>query len=403
MDVQISRKRAGVQYIAACMTMTNVAGEDIDWSGLSSVRIRIQLGAADELELELPAQDQEDNWRPDMPIWQVGGTLIIALGYDNVVQEVQSFEIVSTTNTYGGSGDLPSMKIRAVSGLARAARNRNPRTFADLDDKAILDKICEEYGWTHNIAIDLSKAAYTSMLSKKGRVKEAGKSDLELLRVIASEAELGGPRLSSSGELIMPEPSCDDPILFVRGTTFNMEDSFQILDFSPSREGGADTLRLSIVGWDPDSKQFIEKVFEADEFGGDPEVVYEGPLSKAPIANESSTRGLTLQIISSRGWSKDEKRDVLASGRFLNESDATSLAKRWFDLREKLSRWATISVEGHPGIEPYSAIQVDGNMAIMDTGLWLPTVVEHDVGDSGWTTRITAIRVVTDSIVSAVE
>lgn len=403
MKAKISKNRAGVQYISACMTITNIVGEDIDWTGLSSVRIKIQLGSADELELDLPAQDMGGNWRPDMPAWQVGGTLKIALGYDNTVDEIQTFEIVSTTNDYGGMGDLPTMKIRAVSPLVRAVRNRNPRTFADLDDRSILDSLCSEYGWTHNINIDPSKAAYTSRLSKKGRVKEAGKSDLELLKTIANEAELGAPRLTADGELVMPEPTCDDPIMFVRGTPFyaTSQESFQILGFSPSREGGSDTLRLSIVGWDPERKQFIEKVFEADEFGGDPEVVFDGPLSIAPIAGESSTRGLTLQVVSSRGWSKDERRDVLASGRFLNETDAASLARRWFSLREQLSRWATIEVEGHPGIVPYEAVQVDGDMAIMDSGLWLPTVVEHNLGDSGWTTRITAIRVVTESVVSA--
>jgi phage protein D len=76
------------------------------------------------------------------------------------------------------------------------------------------------------------------------------------------------------------------------------------------------------------------------------------------------------------------------------------LAKRWFDLREKLGRWATIEVEGHPDLVPYNAVVVDGDMAKMDKGYWLPTVVEHNFSESGWTTRLTCIRVVEDSTIT---
>lgn len=400
----------GTDLVAPTVEITTIGGDSIDWSGLESMRLRLQLGCADECEITCEAQDVDGNWRPDMPIWQIGGTLKVSAGYDGAVVHVQNFDIVSTTNNYGSIGSSPTMTVRAVSELARAARNRNPRTFADKDDSKVLDAVCSEYGWTNGVSpedvADLT-LDLKSKFTKTGRIKARGTTDLELLKTLAADAQLGGPRIDRYGHLVMPKPSADSPIVFIRGSGASgdvidavLEDYFALLSFSPSREGGADNVQLAIVAWDPEQKTFVEKVFEADEYGGDPKVIFSGPLATASISGESSTRGLTLQVIVARGWNKDERRDVLATGRYINETDASALAKRWFDLREKLGRWATIEVEGHPDLEPYRAIIVDGDMAKMDKGYWLPTVVEHNFSDDGWISRLTCIRVVEDSAVT---
>ena len=409
MEIDSSIKN-GTESVAPIIEITTLGDDVVDWSGIDSMRVRLQLGCADECEMTLEAQDIDGNWRPDMPIWQIGGTLKVSAGYDGTTTHLQNFEIVSTTNTYGSHGGSPTMTVRAVSDLARAARNRNPRTFADKDDSVVLYAMCTEYGWSNGVAADAiadKTLDLKSKFTKTGRVKAQGTTDLELLKTLAADAQLGGPRIDRNGALTMPKPSADAPVVFIRGAGASGDvadalfaDHYALLSFSPSREGGADNIQLAIVAWDPEQKTFIEKVFEADEFGGDPKVIYSGPLSSAPISGESSTRGLTLQVITARGWNKDERRDVLATGRYINETDASALAKRWFDLREKLGRWATIEVEGHPDLVPYNAVVVDGDMAKMDKGYWLPTVVEHNFSESGWTTRLTCIRVVEDSTIT---
>lgn len=407
--VVIPIQRGSASFIAPYIEITTKAGEEVDWRGLQSMRVRLQLGAADELEITITAQNMDGEWRPDMPLWQIGGTLKVISGYDGAGEHIQTFEIISTTNSYGSGEDVPMMTIRAVSELARAARNRNSRIYSNSHDFEIVTRLSSEYGWANGVPVDDlidQDLDLKSIFSKSGRTKAQGTSDLELLKQIASNYKLGGPRVDETGALIMPKPSADDPIVFIRGTVSGdiadalFEDSYALLSFSPSREGGSDNIQLSIVGWNPETKTFVEKVFQADEFGGDPKVVYTGTLATASIASESSTRGLTLQVIAARGWSVNERRDVLATGRYVNETDATALANRWFNLRERLGRWATIEVEGHPGLKPYRAIVVDGDMAVMDKGYWLPTVVEHNWGDSGWTTRLTCIRVVEDSTIS---
>lgn len=410
METKVIPVRRGSNTLTApIVKITTNDDEDIDWSGLESMRIRLQLSAADELEMSMMAQTMDGEWRPDMPLWQIGSILKISSGYDGATELIQRFEIVSTTNSYGGGDSPPSMTVRGVSDLARAARNRNPRVYDGKLDSDIVSELCTEYGWINWVPpgkLADSTLDLKSKFTKGGRVKAQGTTDLEILKLIAADAQLGGPRLDRDGALTMPEPTANNPITFVRGNVSGdvadalFNDSYALLSFSPSREGGSDNIQLSIVGWDPESKQFVEKVFEADEFGGDPRVVFSGALSKVPISGESSTRGLTLQVVSARGWNPGERRDVLASGRYLNETDAVALAARWFNLREKLGRWATIEVDGHPGLLPYHAVIIDGDMAKMDKGYWLPTVVEHNWGSDGWSSRLTCIRVVEDSSVS---
>lgn len=162
-------------------------------------------------------------------------------------------------------------------------------------------------------------------------------------------------------------------------------------------------LRVRITGFDPDTDEFVTQEFEADPFGGQPKVTYEGRKAATPIEDESTQSNLTLQVVEHRGQDKRERIDVLASGVYRNEDNAIELARRWFELREKLSRWSTIVTDGHPDLFPYSAFELDGNMANMDKGIWLPLYNEHTIDSNGWKCSSRAIRVVEEASISAAE
>lgn len=391
--------------VAPIMSIISGTGEPLEWSGLQSAKMRLQLGAADELDIELPAQDVTGAWRLDMPAWQVGSKLTIGLGYDGKASPIQSFEIVSISTRYGAVSELPMVVIRGVSELVRAARNKAPRTFPGSNDYSVVQQLCDSYGWRNGVApvlADLVDYSSSSLFKRLGRTKEGGDTDLKLLKEIAAEAGLGGPRLEYGGSLVMPEPDASNAPTFVRGIAHGVRDPRHLLSFTPSREGG-DSIQLSIIGWDPEGNRFVEYLFEASEYGGDPRIVYQGPPAVSPIAGESTTRGLTLQVVKFSGTPKKERRDVIASKRYLNETDAIALADRYFDFREKLGRWSDAEVEGDATLAPYKAIIIDGEMANMDRGYWLPLTVEHNMGSDGWQTNLRMIRVVEAPSVSSQE
>lgn len=377
--------------VAPSLRLTTGGGTEIDVSGMSELSMRLQLGAADELSLTLPAQTLDGAWRSDMPIWQQGALIAVEAGYDGELTMIQEFEIVSTTVSYpeGESGE--ELTVRGVSDLARAARNKNPRAYASGSDADVVSALCTEYGWGNLVTAPLAEP--------DERLKEAGKSDLELLNKIARAARIGGPRLLYGRELIMPEPVVG-PLKFSRGLPRGTGEYRRLHSLSMNRDGGPNPIRVAVLSWDPKTNQFVQIEFQADEFGGDPKIVYEGPASTKELTRDATTQGLTLAVIQRRGQGDRERTDILTSGQFMNETDARSLAQRWFELREKMSRWATVTVDGHPDLVPYTSIELDGNLAAMDRGTWLPTSVRHRFSSSGWLTECKVIRVVNDPVVS---
>jgi len=356
------------------------------------LKMRLQVGSADELTIDIMARDNIGRWRPDMGVWQKGAKIIVALGYDGDLDPIQKFTIVSTTVQYPQEG-AEEMTIRAVSDLARALHNNGERVYREANDTFVIDDVCEMYGWTNGVEADLANT--------RARIKAKGTNDLEFLRLIANEALIGGPRLDVYDTLLMPEPVIGNHV-YTRGRSFT-DGARPLLNYSPSREGGADAVQVQITAWDPDQHKFVDIVYQADEFGAEPKIVYNGPAAvQDRSTRDNSTRGLTLKVIEVRGHGENEKKDVIATGRFLDEANAEDLAKRWFELREKLSRWANIVVPGHTALVPYIAVNLEGDMANVDKGLWLPTVVEHDLSESGWICRLTAVRVVQETTVTAV-
>lgn len=373
------------------LRLTTEGGAPIDFSGLQSLTMRLQVNAADELEIQLPAQYMDGTWRSDMPIWLAGAGIKVESGFNGKFDHIQTFEIVSTTNDYDDDGG-EMMTVRGVSELARAARTKEHRTFKG-DDLSVLDQICAIYGWTNGV--NPSTLAGTTQ-----RLKENGKSDLELLKRIAREAVLGGPRVTKDRVLVMPEPVVGK-LRYSRGVSEH-QDARRLHRVQVNREAGSYSTQVVVIAWDPESQEFVEKRFEADEFGGDPKIAYEGRLATKELAHEATTQGLVLAVVDHKGTAKTERVEVLASGRYLNETSAEDLARRWFILRERLSRWADVTVDGSADLLPYEAFELVGNLSAMDRGVWLPNVVQHKVDASGWTCECRAIRVVSEAVIKPV-
>ena len=357
-------------------------GKPMPIEGFTSIKCRLQGGAADELTIDMPMRTTDGKWRADMPIFQVGVNVDVKLGYDGTTRPIQSFELVGSDQQYSGD----SFTIHGVSSLAAAARNKIARTFAT--EAEFIAKLCEENGWVNGVD---ATALTNHVLSKK-----AGETDLDTLNLIAKWAKLGGPRVTNKGVLVMPHPDGSNPFLIYRGYNDTASRGWPLTEFSPSREGSG-SLLLQITAWDSERGEFINTVFEPDPFGGDPLVVSQ---SRA-LAKESSTTGLLLRLVEDHpDRTKKGRYDILQGYFFSGESDPVSLAKRWFLFRERVSRWADITVDGHYAlVEPHKAVSIVGDVAAVDRGVWLPQTITHTVDNSGWHTELSAIRVVDESSV----
>lgn len=389
-----------INEIGPGLAVTNRSGVELDISGFSQCKIVLQLGRPDEFTLEFPARNSEDRWRSDMPVWQTGGGIIAKAGYNGALDLLQKFEIVSTTNAYDGDDGGETAVVRGASDLIRAYKSKKARVFdfakgkqgspGSGNDAQIIDAICSDFGWTNGVTADLD--------NPPKRSKENGKPDTDLLMDIASDALIGAPRLSRDDVLEMPEPTLGT-LKYARGQSPSGGVWRRLHSLESNRESGSTTPRVAVLAWDPKTKTFIQTEFEADEFGGDPRIVFEGPASVSELTKDASTTGLTLAVINHRGQTTKDNIDILSLGRYFNESDAISLARRWFILREKLSRWSDITVDGHRDLVPYKSIELGGNLAAVDRGVWLPIKVTHRFDNSGWMTTCRSIRVVDEVVI----
>lgn len=379
--------------IYAQVKLTTPGGTEIDTSGMDSLKMRLQLDAADELTIEMAAQTLDGDWRTDMPVWNTGSTILVHVGYDGDFDFMQSFEIVSTTTRYGEDTGGESMTIRGVSELVKAARNKDPRVFDSDpgDDAAIVTSVADEYGWYADVSSD-------NWLNLKHRVKEAGSSDLDLLKLIAKQARLGGPRVDQFKTLYMPTPQIG-PLKFARG--YGDADARRLHSLSMERDGGSQT-RVAVIAWNPELQDWVQKEFEVNAFGDEPNLVFEGTRAQRPLpvnpGQDVKTSSLTLAVVDYTGSGKNERIDVLNTAIYDTNDGLTAeeLAKRYFELREKLSRWATVVVDGHADLVPYVSITLQGNLAKIDAGVWLPIWCEHVISSNGWQATCRVIRVVED-------
>ena len=387
--------------IHAQVRLTTEDGDEIDFQGLESIKCRLQLGAADEMTIKLPAQNIDGEWRADMPIWQVGGTIKVEMGYEGNFDTLQIFEIVSTTVMYPNNTGGEMMTIRGVSDLVRAVRNNIRRSFASSDTfQTALDFFANEYNWFFSAGIGVSTS---DPLPEELRTKKQGVSDADYFKRFAAALGTGFPRVeideSLGRVLVFPSPEVG-LLVFVRGVSILTQifGNRRLHSLSMERDGGGGT-SIIISGYDKEADVFVQKEFELDDFSGDPVVVFAGPVSKQELKIPDSppdirNTTLAIAVVEHRGHGKKERIEVITSGKFITDITAEELAKRYFQLREQLGRWATCITDGHIGIKPYITINFDGNLAAVDKGVWLPIWVEHVINAKGWLSKSRIVRVI---------
>ena len=389
--------------IHAQVRLLDGAGYELDTTGFEGLKMRLQVGAADEFSFSFPAQTFDGEWRPDMSIWQRGSIFDVEMRYDgDPWRLMQEFEVVSTTTKYpdGAVGEV--MTVRAVSPLARSARNKNSRTFTEnATDVEVVTAVADEYGWQ----VDISANGYTDVIASEigrpARAKKAGNSDLTFLKRVAREDRLGGPRVrpvsntsgSSGNVLTFPEPSVGE-LVFTRG--IGQEGSRRLHSLSMNKDGAMNT-RVAVLSRDPVTQEFVVKEFEVSQFGGAPTLVFEGPRSEKPInfnVGDLTEGNLALAVVEHQGTGTAERVEVISSATYETDLSAEDIAQRYFELRERFGKWANAVVDGHADLIPYVSIELEGNLAASDAGVWLPVWVEHTLDGSGWRCNCRVVRVV---------
>ena len=185
---------------------------------------------------------------------EVGAAVQIKVGDDDKV--VYEGEVVGLEPTYRG-GEKSRILIRAMNKMHRLLRHRKSITFTDKNDQQILSQVVGDAGlsleWKHEKSITYKHVYQHNM------------TDLEFVRFRA--ARMGCHVWCVGTKIFVKEPDLQlDPVLklSVTGTVGGGEEkATAIKSFTPRLSSAAILKKVTVKGWNPETKELITGDFSA--------------------------------------------------------------------------------------------------------------------------------------------
>jgi len=243
----------------------------------------------------------------------VGDKVEIAVGKNP--ESIFKGEIVGTEPTFRGGGKT-TILIRAVNKMHNLVRKRQSVTFQDKTDEQILKEVVKSgklnLKWKHDKTITYK------------HVYQHNQTDLEFLRMRA--ARLGCHVWCVDGDLFCQQPDLSAST----GIKLSVDEpgDVQLRSFAPRINTAAIVKKVSVKGWNPETKELITGEAPAKS----------SPLGTTKAADAAGGQGQEDSFtVDSPIWSKEEA-DALAAGRMSDlslsymtaEAECSGTAK--FDL-----------------------------------------------------------------------
>ncbi len=245
---------------------------------------------------------ERDMYQPDMaaivlsnqndahtPQAKIGAPVEVKVGDDS--KSIFKGEVMGVEPIYKG-GDTTKILIRAVNKLHRLLRKRKSLTFQDMTDQAILDKVVKDAGltleWKHEKSITY-KHVYQHNLN-----------GLEFLRMRA--ARMGCHVWCVDTKVFVKEPDLSND----SGVTLSVDEGGKLRAFSPRLSSAAIVNKVTVKGWNPETKELITGSATAQD----------SPLGKEKAASACAQIGGNEETftVDHPIWSKEEA-DALAKAR----------------------------------------------------------------------------------------
>jgi uncharacterized protein len=256
---------------------------------------------------------------------KIGASIEIKVG--NPPKSIYKGELIGVEGTYKG-GQTTRLTLRAMNKMHRLLRMRKSLTFTEKTDQQILSQVAKDADltleWKHEKSITY-KHVYQHNLT-----------DLEFIRVRA--ARMGCHVWCEDTKLYVKEPELDQK----SGIQLSVDQKANLRAFSPRISSASVVSKVSVKGWNPETKELITGEAQAQNspLGSENAVAACGTLGK----EETFTVDHPI-------WSKEEA-DALAKARLrdLNLMFITGEAE----------------MEGDPNVEMGKTIEIEANA--MDQG-----------------------------------
>jgi phage protein D len=259
------------------------AGGDVETSDFLSYTVDRDIFQPDMAAIVVSNQGDKYSER------EIGAAVEIKIG-DKGTKIFQG-EIVALEPTYKG-GEKTKMLIRAMNKMHRLLRKRKSITFTDKTDKDILNAVCGDAGlsldWSHDKSITYK------------HVYQHNQTDLEFLRTRA--ARMGCHVWCVDSTVHCKQPKWEDSGIEL--SVDKSDSGHPLLSFSPRLSSAAIVKKVTVKGWNPETKELITG-----------EANIEGPLGSTNASAASKDLGKEETFtVDHPIWSKEEA-DALAKAR----------------------------------------------------------------------------------------
>jgi phage protein D len=290
---------------------------------------------------------ERDMYQPDMATivlsnqndahgdkYKVGAKVEVKVGKDS--KSIYQGEVVGLEGVYKG-GDTTKLIIRAMNKMHRLLRKRKSVTFTEKSDKDILSQVVGDAGlsleWKHQTSITYK------------HVYQHNQTDLEFLRTRA--ARLGCHIWCIGDKIYVQEPDLGKS----GGPDLSVDEGGRLRAFTPRLSSAAVVKKVTVRGWNPETKELIVGEAEAQRspLGSETAVTACGELGK----EETFTVDHPI-------WSKQEA-EALAKARLrdLNLTYITGEAECAGSSEYELGTTVKITANAN-GVDPFN-----GNYYIM--------------------------------------
>jgi len=301
-----------------------LAGEEVPDDHLQSYTVERDMFQPDMASIILANQNDKYSKK------KAGDPIEILIGKGG--SPIFKGEIVGVEPSFRGGGKTTIM-IRAVNKMHKLLRKRQSRTFQDKTDEQILKEVVQSAGvnlkWKHDKTITYK------------HVYQHNQTDLEFLRMRA--ARLGCHVWCVGDELFCQQPDLNAST----GVKLKVDEEgdVQLRSFGPRINTAAIVKKISVKGWNPETKELITGEAQAKN----------SPLGSTKAADASGAQGQEDSFtVDSPIWSKEEA-DALAAGKMSDVSLTYITGEAECSGSDKFDLGKTVEIAANAqGQDPYN-------------------------------------------------
>lgn len=356
-------------FAPAFVVRVNGAKLDADISrSLTEVSVTDELDTTDQFSLTIANPYPKLRWThtDDAGLFKEGNAVKIELGYGDDLQPMLEGEITRISPTFPESG-MPMVRIEGHGLLHRLQGSRHTRTFQNMTDKQIAEKIAQEVKLTPQVEDTKTEYAY---------VIQCNQADLDFLK---ERARLIHFELFVKGK----------DLIFRRSKT-DQSKTYTLVWGNPSRSFAPEANVLPLKSFTP-TLNTLHQVNEVIVRGYDPKTKKEIVGRAGAGAEETKMGGTQTGAQISANAFGARKEEVRVQRPIASQEEADKLARAIYNQRALQFLTGSGSTIGLPDLRAGCVVDIDG-LGTRFSGLYYVTQATHSIGNSGYQTTFAVRR-----------